>query len=124
MKKEGRKVFMRIVILEGDSMGPDISWEAFRRFGDVTFYHASTDRELPEKLKDADIAIANKVHFNEETIGGLTKLKLVVLTATGMDNLDRPYLESRGIAYRNAAGYSTHAVAQHTFALLFYLMEK
>ena len=107
---------MRIIVLEGDSMGPDISWEAFRRFGDVTFYHASTDRELPEKLKDADIAIANKVHFNEETIGGLTKLKLVVLTATGMDNLDRPYLESRGIAYRNAAGYSTHAVAPlHSF---------
>ena len=38
--------------------------------------------------------------------------------------MDKEYLEERGIAWRNVAGYSTDSVAQHTFAMLFYLLEK
>lgn len=113
-----------IVILEADTMGFDISWQAFEALGNVTLYRRSTDAELAEKLKDADIAIANKLHFNADTIGMLDRLKMVALTATGTDNLDKPYLESRGIAWSNAVGYSTEPVAQHTFALLFGLMEQ
>ena len=51
-------------------------------------------------------------------------MKLVCVTATGTNNLDKEYLEKRGIEWRNVAGYSTETVAQHTFALLFYLLEK
>ena len=51
-------------------------------------------------------------------------MRLVCVTATGTNNLDKAYLDQRGIAWRNVAGYSTETVAQHTFALLFYLWEK
>ena len=40
------------------------------------------------------------------------------------NNLDGEYLKKRGIAAYNVAGYSTDGVAQHTFALLFYVLEK
>ena len=68
--------------------------------------------------------ILNKVQVNEQTIGKAEKLKLVCVTATGTNNLDKEYLEKRGVAWRNVAGYSTETVAQHTFAMLLYLLEK
>ena len=68
--------------------------------------------------------IVNKVQINETSIGEAEHLKLVCVTATGTNNLDKAYLDAHGIAWRNVAGYSTETVAQHTFALLFYLWEK
>ena len=67
--------------------------------------------------------VVNKVPVNESTISSARNLKLVCVSATGTNNLDKDYLDQRGIEWRNAAGYSTESVAQHTFAMLFYLME-
>ena len=87
-------------------------------------YGFSTLEEIPERVKDADVLIVNKIAINEQTIGTAKNLKLVCVTATGTNNLDKEYLKKRGIAWRNVAGYSTESVTQHTFALLFYLLEK
>ena len=84
----------------------------------------STTEEARERTKDADVVIVNKVQINETSIGEAEHLKLVCVTATGTNNLDKAYLDAHGIAWRNVAGYSTETVAQHTFALLFYLWEK
>jgi len=115
---------MKIVFLDAKSIGEDIDLSGFDRFGEVVKYNFSSPQEARERLKDADIVILNKVPVNEQTIGEAKKLKLVCVTATGTDNLDKAYLDKRGIAWRNVAGYSTETVAQHTFALLFYLVEK
>ncbi len=78
-----------------------------------------------KRVKDADVLIIiNKVPINEHTIGTAKNLKLVCVTATGTNNLDKDYLDSHKIAWRNVAGYSTETVTQHTFAMLFYLLEK
>lgn len=115
---------MKIVILEADSLGEDMVFTPFHKFGEVMIYPASTAEDMPAKIEDADVIIANKVPICEKTIGGCKNLKLVCLTATGINNLDGEYLKSRGIAAYNVAGYSTNGVAQHTFALLFYVLEK
>lgn len=115
---------MKIVLLEGKSVGDDMVFDSFHDLGEVVVYPTTSEAEMPERIADADVIVANKLPMNESTLGGAKNLKLVCLTATGYNNLDGGYLKSRGIQARNVAGYSTEAVAQHTFALLFYIWEK
>lgn len=114
---------MKLVFLDRKTIGEDLDLTPFEDFGEVVMYPFSTPEEVPERVKDADVIILNKVPINEATIGGAKALKLVCVTATGTNNLDKEYLEQQGIAWRNVAGYSTESVAQHTFAMLFYLYE-
>ncbi|MBP3262583.1 D-2-hydroxyacid dehydrogenase [Pseudobutyrivibrio sp.] len=114
---------MKIVFLDRKTIGEDIDLSAFNEFGEVVIYDYSTVEEAAERTVDADIIILNKVPVNEQTIKNAKNLKLVCVTATGTNNLAKEYLAKRGIAWRNVAGYSTEAVAQHTFSLVFYLME-
>ena len=115
---------MKIVFLDAKSIGEDIDLSGYDQLGEVVRYPYSTPEESRERTRDADVIILNKTEINEQSIGEADKLKLVCVTATGTNNLDKAYLAERGIEWRNVAGYSTESVAQHTFALLFYLMEK
>lgn len=115
---------IKIVFLDVTSIGEDIDLSGFERLGQVERYPLCSIEESRERLMDADVAIINKTPMDQRTLRDAKKLKLVCVTATGTDNLDKDYLNSRGIAWRNVAGYSTESVAQHTFAMLFYLLEK
>lgn len=115
---------MKIVFLDAKTIGDDIDLSGYKELGEVVTYDFSTTEEARERTKDADVIVLNKVEINETSIGEAVHLKLVCVTATGTNNLDKEYLAKRNIPWRNVAGYSTETVAQHTFALLFYLMEK
>lgn len=115
---------MKIVFLDVKTIGEDIDLSGYDALGEVIKYDFSSPEEIPQRIKDADVIVLNKAPINAQTIGTAEKLKLVCVTATGTNNLDKDYLAKRGIAWRNVAGYSTESVTQHTFALLFYLVEK
>ncbi len=115
---------MKIVFLDGKSIGDDWNIEQFQALGEVVMYENSGEDEIPERVADADVVVVNKSEMNEMALAGAKNLKLVCVTATGTNNLDKEYLAERKIAWRNVAGYSTENVAQHTFALLFFLLEK
>ncbi|MCL1948136.1 MAG: D-2-hydroxyacid dehydrogenase [Turicibacter sp.] len=115
---------MKIVFLDAMTIGGDIDLSGFDRLGEVVKYDYSAPHEVPLRMKDAEVVITNKCLINESTVRHAKNLKLVCVTATGTDNLDKEYLESKGIGWRNVAGYSTHSVAQITFSLLFYLLTK
>ncbi len=115
---------MKIVFLDAKSVGEDIDLSKYSELGEFVCYDFTTPEQLPERVLDADVIITNKCTINESSVGNAKHLKLVCVTATGTNNLDKPYLEQSGIAWRNVAGYSTESVAQHTFAMLFYLLEK
>lgn len=114
----------KIVFPDAKTIGDDIDLSGFERFGELVKYNFTTPEQAAERTRDADVIVVNKTPMNEATIGDASHLKLICVTATGVNNLDRDYLAKRGIAWRNVAGYSTETVAQHTFALLFYLLEK
>lgn len=115
---------MKIVVLERNSVGTDVSMDAIGKLGEMTVYPNTTAADVEEKVKDAEIIVANKVPLNENTLKGAANVKLICEFATGYDNVDLGYCKSRGIKVANIVNYSTDAVAQHTFALCFYVLEK
>jgi len=115
---------MKIVFLDAKSVGEDIDLSKYHELGEFVTYDYTTPEQLPSRVQDADVIITNKCVINESSVGKAENLKLVCVTATGTNNLDKDYLDKHGIEWRNVAAYSTESVAQHTFAMLFYLLEK
>ena len=115
---------MKIVVLERNSAGTDIDVSCFEKFGEVTYYPNTVAENTTERIKDADIVIANKAPLNETTMKDAPNIKLICLFATGFDNVDTVYCKSRGIKVANVVNYCTPAVAQHTMLLALMLTEK
>lgn len=114
----------KIVMLERENVGDDLDLSMFDELGELTVYARTLPEEIPERIRDAEIVILNKMPMNEATLKDAKNLRLLCVTATGTDNVDIPYCESRGIQVKNVKGYSTASVVQHTFAMFFYLYEK
>lgn len=116
---------MKIVILERNSVGTDVSVDCMSDFGDVVVYgNTVTPEEVRERVREADIVIANKSPLREETLRDAPHVKLICEFATGYDNCDLEYCRSRGIRVANVRDYCTAMVAQHTFTLALALSQK
>ena len=113
------------IILERNSVGVDTPVDCFEELGEVTCYpNTTTAEEVRERTKDADIIVANKARLNEESLRESLNVKLICEFATGFDNCDLTYCNSRGIKVANVADYCTDMVAQHTFTLMLTLLQK
>lgn len=115
---------MKIVFADADTLGDDIPLEPFREFGEVIIYGHTKQNELKERCQGADAVITNKICINEASLGDSPSIKFVGVTATGTNIIDFEYTNRHHITVTNVRGYSTQSVTQHTFALLFYLLEK
>lgn len=115
---------MKLVVLERNSVGTDVDVSCYEKFGEVEYYPNTVAENTAERVKDADIIIANKAPMNEDTLKDAPNVKLICLFATGFDNVDLAYCKSRGIKVANVVNYSTAAVVQHTFLLALALEEK
>lgn len=76
------------------------------------------DNLIIERCQDAAIIITNKVQISAAVIAKLPKLKLIQLTATGMNNVDKEACAEHNIALYNVAGYAVKSVPEHTFMLM------
>ena len=90
----------------------DASLEEIASLGEFVSYPSSTAQEARERVKDADVALLNKVIVDQAFLDAAPKLKLVCEAGTGINNIDVKLCEQRGVIVRNVAGYSTDSVAQ------------
>lgn len=114
---------LHLVFLDADTMG-STSLDGLRPFGNLTLHPVTAPHETAERVRDADVVITNKVVISREVMDAAPNLKLVCVAATGTNNVDLEAAKERGIPVKNAVGYSTAGVTQHTFAMLFYLLEQ
>lgn len=115
---------MKIVELDRETLGYDIDTSVLKTIGSFEEHEAADLETTREYIKDADVIIFNKTKMNEELLKDAPNVKLLAITATGFDNIDLEYCKSRGIAAANVKAYSTPAVAQHTFAMALFVLEK
>lgn len=115
---------MNIVILDAKTLGDDLEFSQFDKFGTVSVYPTTTEQQLNERIEDADIIIVNKIKLGANNLPNAKKLKLICVTATGYDNIDIEYCWRKEIAVCNVRGYSTDSVAQLTVSMALSLMTR
>jgi glycerate dehydrogenase len=106
----------RIVFLDRSTLQATVRRPAFEHTWQE--YPTTAAGTLAERLRDATIAITNKVPLRAETLRGLPKLRMIAVAATGYDVIDVDYCRSHGIAVANIRNYALHTVPEHAFALI------
>ncbi len=106
----------KIVFLDRASIIADIHPPAFVH--QWKEYPATSSEQTLERLKDATIAITNKVQLQREVLEQLPKLKMVAVAATGLNNVDIECCRERGIVVSNIRDYSVNTVPEHVFMLM------
>ncbi len=112
---------MKIVVLDASTLG-DVSWRGFEELGELVLYPYTPREKVVERVKGADVVITNKVVLDGAVMDACPSLRLILVAATGVNNVDLEEARRRGIAVCNVAGYSTESVAQHTVAMCLCLL--
>jgi glycerate dehydrogenase len=112
---------MKIVILDANTLG-NVSLDPIRALGELTVYPLTATSERISRISGMDVVITNKVIIDREVMEQCPGLKLICVSATGMNNIDLVAAKEKGIEAKNVAAYSTDSVCQLTFTLLFQLL--
>ncbi len=123
IQPNSKDFYMNIVILDAKTLGDDLDLTPLKKFGKLVVYETTNPSETYERIANATIVITNKVMIGRLHMQRTPLLKLICVAATGMNNIDLKAAKEIGIEVKNVAGYSTQSVVQHTFAMLFYLIE-
>ncbi len=111
----------KIVVLDAKTLGDVPNLNRLSDFGDLVVFQTTTPDKTIANIGDAEIVVTNKVVVDEHIMKNCPKLMLICIAATGMNNVDLKAARAYDIKVKNAVGYSSHSVAQHTFAALFML---
>ncbi|MFL9815406.1 2-hydroxyacid dehydrogenase [Stutzerimonas sp. VN223-3] len=87
-------------------------------FDELICHTQTSDAQIIERLQGAQVAIINKIALNDAVFAACPDLKLILVAATGVNNIDLVAARQRGIAVCNCQAYGTATVAQHTLMLL------
>ena len=115
---------MNIVFLDRATLGPHVQFPT-PSFNHTWVEYPNTPAELTlERLKSAHMVITNKVVITADVIAQCPHLKYIAVAATGVNVVDIPACQARGIIVANITQYATHAVAEHVFMLMLALIKQ
>lgn len=111
---------MKAVFLDYESLDQnDLDFSRLKnQFDELTLYPMTPPELLIERIQSADVVISNKVVLDANALQQCADLKLILISATGTNNVDLAQATQQGIVVCNCQGYGTAAVAQHTLSLL------
>jgi glycerate dehydrogenase len=85
---------------------------------ELNLHDVTTAEDLPARLAPAEILITNKIRIGAAELEAAPHLRLICLSATGVNNVDLDAAQARGIAVCNITAYCTVSVVQHVYALI------
>ncbi len=88
----------------------------------LSSYGTTEAHETLERIRGADIVITNKVVISAQAFAENPQLKLVAVTATGVNNVDIEAAKQNGTAVCNIRAYGNESVAEHAFMMMITLM--
>jgi glycerate dehydrogenase len=111
---------MRAVFLDfGTVSSGDLDTGPLERVLPGLVLHEQTAREeIAPRIAGFEVVFANKCVIDRATIAANPQLRVVALTATGVDNVDLAAAREAGVAVCNLRDYCTPSVVQHVFAML------
>jgi glycerate dehydrogenase len=89
---------------------------------DWTNYASTCPEQTRDRIRDCNVIITNKVALDREILESTNSLQLILIAATGTDNVDLSVCRERGVTVCNVRHYATAAVVQHTIALMLNLL--
>lgn len=110
----------RAVFLDYSSLDlGDLDFAPLREaFTELQLYPSTAPQQIIERLQGASVVITNKAVIDAATLQACPDLKLILVAATGTNNVDLASARAHGVSVCNCQGYGTPSVAQHTLMLL------
>lgn len=116
---------MKAVFLDSDTLGNDIDFSPLEQVcPELKLFGNTGGDQVIERARGAHIIITNKVEIDRPTLEALTSVRLIAVTATGVNNIDLAAASAAGIKVCNATAYGTRSVAQHTLCLMLALANR
>lgn len=109
---------LKAVFLDSDTLGRDVDFSPLEEAAELTTYATTAPAEVAQRIAGAEAVITNKVVLGDEHFAAAPHLKVVIVTATGVNNINLEAAERRGIRVVNAIRYARPVLVQHTFSLI------
>ncbi|HKC66569.1 MAG TPA: D-2-hydroxyacid dehydrogenase [Pyrinomonadaceae bacterium] len=109
-------IMQRIVFLDRSTLIANLRRPDFEH--EWTEYDVTAPAQVVERLKEATIAITNKIPLRADSLSELPGLKFIAVAATGVDIVDLDYCRRRSLPVSNVRNYARNSVPEHVFMLI------
>lgn len=113
---------MKIVFLEPLGLtveAIEVACDGLKKQGHEVVVYPDRRPELNiERAAGADIIVESNMPLRKDFFDACPNLKMLSIAFTGLDHIDMEECQRRGIVVKNAAGYSTEAVAEETICMM------